>query len=423
MSFVRAVAPLHRLLGPCLVTLTALCGGPALAKEVYQRVVPPDHVLPGLQKVVIIKSGSGADRAFQQAISAKLRTRIGYDDAVPVADQGLRSDLIDAVTVDGSPTPGIEEIVTIAQKNGAQAVVVASASGGEVAYETYTEDRNAVVFENGQSREEHWTVSCARRDVTVSWSASLYDGRDGASVVQRSDSVSLSDRDCDEKGSDPLKIASVDDMINTSVVNAAVVFAVQWAPRWDRVKFAMPSDKAGREVSQLAEDGDWERVVSAAKAVLADDPYNAVAVYYIGLGLEVNGRAKDAAVAYDFANRLREDRVYARASSGARDRAKELDALASLSEQRPTRWDQPGLDALLQRAQGAAAVALAGQPAEIKGTGNKRAPVFDSPTGAGTVLVSIPGGTQVRRVKEDGDMVQIQLPDGQLGWVSSKLIR
>lgn len=420
MSPVRSITA--RMLGVSGVLWAMASASPAEAREAYQRVVPPENVIPQLQKVVLLETGGAASQAFQGAIVAGLRTRLGYTEGLPVADPGLRSDVIDATSLTGPATPGMDEIIGIARDASAQAVIVANAEGRETAYENYTEDRKSTVVENGQSHEERWTVRCARRDVEVSWSATIFDGRDGAAVVSRSDTVSLSDKDCDEKGSDPLKVATVDDVVQLVVARAATTFITQWAPRWEKVKFPMPNDKASREVGRLADEGAWADAVTAAEGILVEDPYNAVATYYIGLALEVHGRAEDASVLYRFANRLNEDRTFEQAASAARDRARELQVLSNYSNEKPNSWDQAGVSALLERARKASAVPPAGQPAEIKGTGNKRTPVFESSSSSAAILVSIPGGTRVRSITTEGGMVQVQLPDGQLGWVSEKLI-
>ena len=425
MSPVRSI--LARTLGVGGVLWAMASASPAEAREAYQRVVPPENVIPQLQKVVLVETGGAASQAFQGAIVAGLRTRLGYNEGLPVADPGLRSDVIDATSLPGPVTPGMDEIIGLARDASAQAVIVANAEGHETAYETYTEDRKSTVVENGQSHEERWTVRCARRDVEVSWSATIFDGRDGAAVVSRSDTVSLSDKDCDEKGSDPLKVATVDDVVQLVVARGATTFITQWAPRWEKVKFPMPHAlvapaRVRGEVERLSDEGGWADAVTAAEGILVEDPYNAVATYYIGLALEVHGRAEDASVLYSFANRLNEDRTFEQAASAARDRARELQVLSNYSVGKLYSWDQAGVSTLLERARKASAVAPAGQAAEIKGTGNKRTPVFESSSSSAAILVSIPGGTRVRSITSEGGMVQVQLPDGQLGWVSEKLI-
>ena len=66
---------------------------------------------------------------------------------------------------------------------------------------------------------------------------------------------------------------------------------------------------------------------------------------------------------------------------------------------------------------------MAGVPAEIKGTRNKRIPVFRDSDPASDVILMVPGDTEVRRISESKGMVQIQLPDGQQGWVTSDLVK
>lgn len=408
----------------CMFTfVAALSPASALAKETWQRVVPPEHVVPELARVVIVSSDAPLSDALAKGAAGALRQRYGFAEGVPVADEGLRSDIVDAVIVRGSDTPGLEEIKAYAQANHAQAVLVGTAEGRETGFEPYKEERKETRVKDGVKYEDRWVVECARRDVEASWRLTLYSGIDGAVIASSQSTRTASDKDCDERGDDPLKLANEAELLGSLVTSVGAGFTADWAPTWRSFKVAMPSDRASREVERAAGDGDWTEAVALANAVLADDPFNAVSVYYVGLALELNGRASEAATLYGYASRLREDRVYDKARAGARERATQLESLLGYSGNKPKSWDAAGVSTLLATATAASAVPLAGDPVEVKGTENKRAPVYASPDGGGAVLVALPGGTTVRSLKTQGDMIQVQLPDGRTGWMAAKLIR
>ena len=398
--------------------------GAAVAKERYQRVVPPEHVIEGLKKVVIVDNGGGWNQHFRDAVARSLRSQVGHDDSVPEADAGLRAGLVDFVVVKGSATPGADEVKKLAAANGAQAVLVVTAGGKQTAYETYSEDRTKTVTQNGETKEENYTVSCARRDAEASWTAALYLGSDGGEVMHTSQGGNLTSKDCDEEGDDPLKVKSEEELIGDLLNSGAPALAMKFNPYWASVRVAFARDKASSDAVALADkSGDWQGAVEVARSVLADDPYNAPAIYLIGFALEVGGRAEDAVVVYKLAARMKDDAVYQQAVTRARQRVEELATLSRAYGIKPTRANFTGVDEVIARAKQAADIPVAGVPAEIKGTRNKRVPVFKANDPTSEILMMLPGDTEVRRISQANGMVQIQLPDGQQGWVSSDLIK
>lgn len=402
----------------------ALWAAPALAKEKYQRVVAPEHVIDGLRKVAIIESGDGWNRYFRDAISRDLRSQIGRADGVPEADTGLKTGIVDFAVVKGSATPGGEEVRKLAAGSAAQAVLSVSATGKETAYETYTEDRTAVTYENGEKKERNYTVSCARRDAEAGWTAALYLGSDGSEVMHTSGSGTLSSRDCDEEGDDPLKILTADEMIANVLEGGSKTLVIKFSPYWSPIKVAFAKDKAVSDAVEVADkSGDWATAVEMAQNLLVDDAFNAPAIYLIGFALEMNGRSEEAAILYKFAARMKDDVLYQQAVVRARARAAELVTLERAYGIRPKRAEFSGVEVVLERARKAADIPVAGVPAEIKGTRNKRIPVFRESDPASDVILMVPGDTEVRRISSSNGMVQIQLPDGQEGWVTSDLVK
>ena len=398
--------------------------GTALAKERYQRVVPPEHVVEGLRKVVIIDNGGGWNQRFRDAVARSLRSQVGHDDSAPEADAGLKAGVVDFVVVKGSATPGAEEVKRLAAANAAQAVLVVTAGGKQTAYETYSEDRAGNVTENGETKQQTYTVPCARRDAEAAWTGALYLGSDGSEVMHADQGANLTSRDCDEEGDDPLKVRTEEELIGDLLDGGAPALAMKFSPYWSSVRVAFARDKASNDAVTLADkSGDWQGAVEVARAVLADDPYNAPAIYLIGFALEVGGRADDAVVVYRLAARMKDDAVYQQAVSRARQRVGELETLARAYGIKPTRTGFEGVDAVIARARQAADVPVAGVPAEIKGTRNKRIPVFKASDPSSEILIMLPGDTEVRRISQSNGMVQIQLPDGQQGWVSADLVK
>lgn len=199
---------------------------------------------------------------------------------------------------------------------------------------------------------------------------------------------------------------------------------MKFNPYWASVRVAFARDKASSDAVALADkSGDWQGAVEVARSVLADDPYNAPAIYLIGFALEVGGRADDAVVVYKLAARMKDDAVYQQAVTRARQRVEELATLSRAYGIKPTRANFTGVDEVIARAKQAADIPVAGVPAEIKGTRNKRVPVFKANDPTSEILMMLPGDTEVRRISQANGMVQIQLPDGQQGWVSSDLIK
>ncbi len=408
-----------------ILGLAGLASTPAFAKEKYQRVVPPTAVVEGLQKVVIVDhTGSWGDHFNKHAAEALRSNQLGLASGVPTADAPIKTGIIDFIIVSGQQTMGGEQIRALAEQNGAQAVLVASATGRETAYESYSEDRKGIkTLDNGERVEETWTVKCGRRDVEASWEATLYSAADGSVVLDRSGSDTDKHSDCDEKGDDPLKVKSANEMIGSIITRGAANFTAGYAPYWDTVKIGVPKDRATRDAVDMADEGDWVTAVEMANELLLDDPYNAVAVYLNGLALELNGRASEAAGLYKFAERLKDDSVYDKAVTRARQRAGELEVLSSAYglEARPGSFT--GVDALIARATKAAAVPVAGSPVTVKGGKNKRIPVTAEQSTGSEIVASVPGGTEVRKIKEEGGRAEIQLPDGLQGWIDGKLVK
>lgn len=410
--------------------LTTLCLGilastPAIAKEKIQRVVPPANVVTGLQKVVIVDhTGSWSDHFNKNAAQAVRSNQLGFARDVPTADAPIKTGTIDFVIVSGQETMGGEQIQSLAAENGAQAVLVATADGQQTAYETFNEDRKGIkTLDNGERVEEKWVVNCARRDVEASWHATLYSGADGSVVFDSAGHDTDKHKDCDERGDDPLKVKSADDMVGSIITRGSTSFTYGYAPYWDTVKIAVPQDRATRDAADMADEGDWVTAVEMAAEILADDSYNAVAVYLTGMALEMHGRAQDAANLYKFAERLKDDSVYDKAVTRARQRVGELSTLASAYGLEASQTSFNGVDALIARALKAAAIPVSGSPATLKGTKNKRVPVTAQKDASSEIVASVPGGTEVRKLQDDGSRAEIQLPDGLQGWVDGKLVK
>ena len=395
----------------------------ASAREVYQRVVPPPYVVDGLSKVAIIEGDDGRTRHFGNTVAATLRTRIGYDQGLPEADPGLHSDVLDFASVSGPAVPGIEEVVRIGASVGAQVVLAASVDGQETEYESFSLERTRQVKQSdGTYVSQKYTVPCGRRAVQASGTWTLYSAANGTVITKESFRQGAVDTDCDEGERDDLSLRSASDMINGLIGHEAMGAAAKFAPRWDRIAFKFVREQSTRDVTGAAEDGDWITAVEGSQTTLSDDPFNAAAIYHIGLALELGGRPADAAGLYGFAKRMKDLDVYADSLTRARKRAIELQQLKGYGlEVKPTSY--AGVDALVARASAAAQVAVVGTAGVMKGTKNKRLPIFSDESGTGDVLSMVPGGTDVRIIKAGATLTQIQLPDGGQGWVSSKEVK
>jgi hypothetical protein len=397
--------------------------GQAIAKEKYQRVVPPPNVVPGLTKVAIIEAGDARSRSLQTAIARALRTELGKSD-LPIADAGLRSDVLDFATATGPAVPGREEVQRIAQATGAQAVLVASGGGGQTAYETYNEDRTRSVKNEstGEYYKQEYTVKCAKRIVDTWWSATLYNAEDGGQVVKRGDQKTLSDKDCDEEGEDPLSLISEGDMIASALAKGSYAISLEFTPRWEVLELKFDKDRAAKDAVRLADGGDWVSAVDTAVDILRDDPYSGPAVFLLGLAAEVHGRSEDAIALHSLAKRMRSDRLYTQALSRSRERVAELQILQDTWGIAPEPVAFRNIDEVVQRAQQAMDVPVAGSPSEVKGTKNKRLPVLSAES-SGDVVAMVPGGTFVRKLSSSGGMTEVQLPDGGQGWMDTKSLK
>jgi hypothetical protein len=401
--------------------LCGLASSVAQADEKVQRVVPPPHVVTGLRKVLVLQHGGSLDQQLQEATAQGVRTRLGWDDKLHAPEPGVSSQVVDFVLVPGGPTLGFAQVAELGAAHGVQAVVSPVGAAEETEWKEWTEDRSAVRIVNGQSITDRWQVRCARRSARLQYGFTLYDATDGTERAKDTQGFTVSDSDCDERGDDPLAVASVDALYSANVASMGRAVASHFVPYWADVKLQTQRDAATRATLEIADGGQWDRFLDASVQVLVDDPYNPIALLHVGSGLEALGAVHEADLIFRYANRVKETPVTRAALSGIAERISQRRVLQEAYGITSTWTPGPAVKAWLEVAEKALSAVVKGSPASVKGEKNKRVPLLSAP--GGDVIVQVPGGTELRVVATEGELVHVQLPDGVEGWMSAKMVR
>lgn len=412
-----------------LALLLAVSLGPtAQAQQSFtaQRVVPPPEVVDDLRRVVILTERSRFGSSGIEVLANQLRTKVGFSNA-PVADEGLKSDVIDFVTADH---PGgvlsNAAVAEIAKRHDAQAVVTFSANGNVVVDEPYQGKvtRTRENSETGETESYEVNVPCQRRGVEADVSATLITAAGVQQVtVKRTVRDDRSDCDTDDGGPDTIDLPTAVSMINGLVTNQARQFARQWIPSWETIQVTLPTDAITRTAARMMASGDWMGAAAEAARILEDDPFNAQATMVAAAVLELHGRASDAEPLWAMSNRLRPNRVASEAQSRSSSRTAQLAALERGYGQKPAEWEQPALKPVIERARQARSAPNVGTPAKVQGSRNKRHPVYASADAGSMVIATLPGSALVRHIRIQGKFAEIQLPDGSTGWALSKSVK
>jgi hypothetical protein len=401
-----------------------LAATPALADVRVQRVTPPPVVVPGLSRVVLAGTLEAKAPVARQGLAAALRTRLGLSGGGAI-EEGLSTGFVDYAEDVTRAVPTAVEVVALARRHGAQAVAVLAASGAETLAAKRTEQRTVVDKDkDGNLTTREVTVDCFRREVEASFLGVLYGAADGVELARVPVVRTVADDDCDEPGQDVLAVRSASELVDSGVTDAAFTFAYRFVPSWETVGIDLPRDPATRDAVRAADGGDWRTAVDLSLGVLVDDAYNAMAVNVVGAAHEVVGRYDEAYALYRLAARLRDDRPFRNAVGRASSRLDELEVLReAYGQEQVPRGTWESASALVERARAAGSGQVLGVAAVIKGARGKRVPVFASQDPTSAMVALVPGGTGVRRVRTVGGLTEIQLPDGALGWVSSKEVK
>lgn len=399
--------------------LTATAHAQPQTERIYQRVAPPENPYEGLQKIVVIEHDGGWNKLWADQVTETLRSSLGYSDGVPEGGPGLRPDVVDFVWDRGPAIPSAEDVKVLGTRHGAQGVVVGRITVDQDT-ERYTQKRSSSSTDkNGNTVKDEWTVSCQRRKVAVSWEAAFYRSDDGSMHFEERDGLSSSRRDCDERGDDRLDLPSHNEMTEPLVKAGGVRFVSKFVPSWQSFTLEWQWDKATGPAYDAAKAQEWDFAVEEANEVLEDDPYNARAIYLLGLALEVGGRPAEAASVHRFAYQCTKVKSFKKARKRAAGRFDELELLAGYGLQvSPIALDD--FAPVIDRARVCEGLAKAGDRTELKGLKNKRIPLLDDD---GDVDVILPGGLRVDRIQMKGRLVHVRLPDGHEGWVDKKYVK
>lgn len=411
-----------------LAAILSLASPAAQAQQTLavQRVEPPPHVIEGLRKVILLNDGTPLGARSVDLISRSLRSRLGYR-PLREADPGMRSDIVDFEIVrHRGNTLSAQQVERVTQLHDAQALVSATATGRVLLDQGYAAEvpRTVVNEETGESTVENVTVPCIRRAVELAVDFTLYDGagaeRASLRRTQR-DQQEGCDTDLDAPG--VIDVPSSEQMIDALLGRETGAFAFAFVPSWRTLQLQLAGDAVTRHVIRQAASADWAGAVAGALRVLADDPYNAQATMVIAAALELHGRADDAAAVYTLADRFRSNRLAQTGQLRAANRAQQLELLDRAFGLTPQRWDHEGMDAIVARAKRALTLPVAGQPGTVKGRRNRRHPVYAEANRRSTVITSAPGRAEVRVLRRQGPYIEIQLPDGETGWMRRNAVR
>lgn len=393
----------------------------AHADERVQRVVPPEIVIPGLERAVIVQSGDVLSNHLQVGIGNAFRIQIGWTDGVPAPATGLSTQRFDYTMVPGPPGLGAQDVINLAVPNDAQAVVLASGSVHQLAWKEWKAIRKVNKTVNGRTTSETWTVPCASRTVILTFDYSIYDGLTGGLLKGDKFSFPSISSDCQERGGDSLVIATADELFINATASVGVSIAENFLLKWDPITLDTQRDAATKHTLVHLKEDNFTAFIDATSAVLDEDPYNPIAMLNLAAAVEATGHLAEANVLFQYAEHLKASQVTRKA----------LERIEARAAQRSVLRDAYGLDVTqpypgvvqgwLATASRGVATPVLGEPGTVKGAKNKRAPVLDGPDGA--EMVQVPGGTSLRVITEEGDLVHVQLPDGREGWMEAKAVK
>lgn len=388
------------------------------------RAVPPDAVIEGLNKVVIVDVGQDWAPFVADAVADRTRLQLGFNASVPNASPGIDTRIIAFERQTNDRVLDTAALRTIAEAAQAQAVVEVRASlvrSTDVPFERSVGRPGK--DEAGNAITEQVTVPCLRREVHVTSDLRVFDAQ-GTLRATRSLTHTDQPQACDipwqqqSRGS----LAPTQAIARGRFQRHAETLVRTFVPHWRVFNYELVLDRIVRPMLRRV-GNQSTRAVSELLAVSKVDPYNPRVLYTLGLSLELDGRPLEASYVFALAARLGNVPAYSAAVERARvahEQAQVLEQAYGLSIVPVVR---PELDKLLKRAHRAAGTETMGSPARVKGGRNRRNPVFESPSAQGEVLLTVPGRTQVRRIRTEDGFVEVQLPDGLIGWMRARRIR
>jgi len=394
------------------------------AADTAQRVVPPRVVVDGLEKAVIIDRGDRWSRLVADDAARRTRTDIGYRRSRLDASPGISTSGFSFERHTSSTPVSGSRARDLARASMAQAVVDVHAS---------VERRRTERFERTVERqvenadgEKEWievTVPCLRRGVETRTSADVLraDGtKAGGWVFTRSRSA----WDCDIpwRGDSTASVPSHDELARRAFRGASLEVARTFLPHWATFEPTVVRDRVVRPILRRA-DGRPDRAVGPLLRAHDRDPYNARILHSLGLALELDGRPGDAAAVFRLAARIDDREVHGEAARRAAAAARQAEVLSrayGLKTRPPVR---AGLDRVVARARQAQAVELGPERQLLRGTRNRRTPIFGRPARDGAVLATLPGRVAVSPLYATDGFVKVELPDGIRGYVPDRRLR
>lgn len=405
-----------------LVGCAALIAIPAHAADRYQQIHPPSVVVSGLHRLVILEVDTEYSVAAGHHIAAELTRGPFFQPDVTRMEPGVRADVITPIEVTSNALYAPDRMATLVAAHQAQAAFSVFGRVQEVEYETRTDQRTKTVTENGVSREVTYHVQCADLTVKSSIEWGLWDVA-GAKIIGGTVEDTATTSGCGQNPGDSPPLATRAEMFRRSTIAEQNRILSVFAPHWVELKLAPQKDPTSGPTLDAFDRGNLVQAVDAATTVLAEDPFNATAVYHLGMALELGGESARAAPLHAYAARIRGDKRYDDAYARALRRTSELKVLADAFGIAPVTGALGKASPWVEAAQAALQVPLQGEPADVKGGRGVRVPVFASSDPGGEILVTLPGGSVLRRISDDGSMVHVQLPDGREGWVGVKAVK